>query len=29
VVRAAGAPAVCETPDPGTDIRWLRAQLAG
>ncbi len=27
VVRAAGAPAVCETPDPATDIRWLRAQL--
>jgi deoxyribonuclease IV len=28
VVRAAGAPAICETPDPATDIRWLRAQLA-
>jgi deoxyribonuclease-4 len=28
VVRAAGAPVVCETPDPATDIRWLRAQLA-
>jgi deoxyribonuclease-4 len=28
VVRAAGAPLVCETPDPGPDIRWLRAQLA-
>jgi deoxyribonuclease IV len=27
VVRAAGAPAVCETPDPATDIRWLRGQL--
>jgi deoxyribonuclease-4 len=27
VVRAAGAPLVCETPDPATDIRWLRAQL--
>jgi len=27
VVRAAGAPAVCETPDPATDIRWLRSQL--
>jgi deoxyribonuclease-4 len=28
VVRAAGAPVVCETPDPAADIRWLRAQLA-
>ena len=28
VVRAAGAPLVCETPDPGPDIRWLRGQLA-
>ena len=28
VVRAAGAPLVCETPDPGPDIRWLREQLA-
>ncbi len=28
VVRAAGATAICETPDPGSDIRWLRAQLA-
>ena len=28
VVRAAGAPLVCETPDPGPDIRWLRQQLA-
>ncbi|HUZ26098.1 MAG TPA: deoxyribonuclease IV [Streptosporangiaceae bacterium] len=27
VVRAAGAPVVCETPDSATDIRWLRAQL--
>jgi deoxyribonuclease-4 len=27
VVRAAGAPVVCETPDPVTDIRWLRARL--
>jgi deoxyribonuclease-4 len=27
VVRAAGAPLVCETPDPATDIRWLRTQL--
>jgi deoxyribonuclease-4 len=29
VVRAANATAICETPDPGADIRWLRAQLAG
>jgi deoxyribonuclease IV len=28
VVRASGAPAICETPDPAADIRWLRAQLA-
>ena len=28
VVRAAGAPVICETPDPGTDLRWLRAALA-
>jgi deoxyribonuclease IV len=28
VVRASGAPAVCETPDPAGDIRWLRDQLA-
>jgi deoxyribonuclease-4 len=27
VIRAAGAPVICETPDPGTDIRWLRSQL--
>jgi deoxyribonuclease-4 len=27
VVRAAGAPAVSETPDPGADIRWLRDHL--
>ena len=27
VVRAAGAPVICETPDPGADIRWLRDQL--
>jgi deoxyribonuclease-4 len=27
VVRAAGAPLVCETPDPAADIRWLRTQL--
>jgi len=27
VVRAAGAPAVSETPDPGADITWLRAHL--
>ena len=29
VVRAAGAPVVCETPDPASDIRWLRSQLSG
>jgi len=29
VIRAAGAPAICETPDPAADIRWLRARLAG
>jgi deoxyribonuclease IV len=29
VVRAAGAPVICETPDPAADIRWLRGQLAG
>src|SRR5215469_8945689 len=29
VIRAAGAPAICETPDPAADIRWLRAQLSG
>ncbi len=29
VVRAAGAPVICETPDPAADIRWLRAQLGG
>jgi deoxyribonuclease-4 len=28
VVRSAGSPVVCETPDPAADIRWLRAQLA-
>jgi ATP-dependent DNA helicase DinG len=28
VIRAAGSPVVCETPDPAADIRWLRAQLA-
>src|SRR5690349_6580463 len=28
VVRAAGAPLICETPDPAADIRWLRAQLS-
>ncbi len=29
VVRAAGAPVICETPDPAADIRWLRSQLPG
>ena len=28
VVRAAGAPVICETPDPAADIRWLHSQLA-
>ena len=27
VIRAAGAPAICETPDPAADIAWLRAHL--
>ncbi|HEY2505853.1 MAG TPA: deoxyribonuclease IV [Streptosporangiaceae bacterium] len=27
VVSAAGATAICETPDPAADIRWLRAHL--
>jgi deoxyribonuclease-4 len=26
-IRAAGAPAICETPDPAADIRWLREHL--
>ena len=29
VVRAAGAPAVSETPDPAADIAWLRERLTG
>jgi len=29
VVRAAGAPVICETPNPAADIRWLRTQLGG
>jgi deoxyribonuclease IV len=28
VVQAAGAPAICETPNPAADVRWLRASLA-
>jgi deoxyribonuclease IV len=28
VVRAAGAPVVCETPDPAADMGWLRGQLS-
>lgn len=28
VVRAAEAPVVCETPDPGADIEWLRKNLS-
>jgi deoxyribonuclease IV len=27
VVRAAGAPVICETPDAPADVRWLRARL--
>jgi deoxyribonuclease-4 len=27
VIRAAGATAICETPDPAVDVRWLRGQL--
>jgi deoxyribonuclease IV len=27
VVRSAGAPVICETPDPVADMTWLRAQL--
>ena len=29
VVRASGAPALSESPDPPGDIRWLRDHLAG
>jgi deoxyribonuclease-4 len=29
VVRAAGAPVICETPDPAADVRWLHGQLDG
>jgi deoxyribonuclease IV len=29
VVQASGAPGICETPDPGADIRWLRSRLTG
>jgi deoxyribonuclease-4 len=29
VIRASGAPIVCETPDPGSDIAWLRGRLSG
>jgi deoxyribonuclease-4 len=29
VVRAAGAPVICETPGAPADVRWLRAQLGG
>jgi deoxyribonuclease IV len=28
IVRAAGAAAICETPDAEADVRWLRAQLS-
>jgi deoxyribonuclease-4 len=27
VVRAVGAPVICETPEPVADVRWLRGQL--
>jgi len=27
VIRAAAAPVICETPDPGADVRWLRQRL--
>jgi deoxyribonuclease-4 len=27
VIKKAGATAICETPDPGTDVKWLRGQL--
>jgi deoxyribonuclease IV len=27
VVRAAGATVICETPDPGVDVHWLRQHL--
>jgi deoxyribonuclease IV len=27
VIEAAGAPVICETPDPAADITWLRAHL--
>ncbi len=29
IARTAGATVICETPDPGIDVRWLRQQLAG
>ena len=29
VVRAAGAPVICETPTAPDDVRWLRTQLGG
>ncbi len=29
LIRAAGATAICETPDPAADITWLQARLAG
>jgi deoxyribonuclease IV len=28
LVRAAGATAICETPDPAADVRWLRARIS-
>jgi deoxyribonuclease-4 len=29
LVRAAGAPVICETPDAAADIDWLRAHVPG
>jgi deoxyribonuclease-4 len=29
VIRAAGAPVICETPDPEADVAWLASCLHG
>jgi deoxyribonuclease-4 len=29
VIAAAGAPVICETPDPAADVRWLQGRLGG
>ncbi len=29
VSQMAGAPVICETPDPAADIDWLRAHVPG